>query len=236
MKLFIAVPSYKFIQSEFIEHVFNLLSTTTEGRVIGLHAGDGLAPRQRNQIASRFLDSDFTHLLMIDSDILPTPENVDRIASHGEVDVVGGFYCVKKQSQTVWVANHWKKDEKPDERGLVRVENIGTGFMLINRKTLETLKNKGYAKRYIVDGTDTVEHEFFPLGVYKGRYRSEDWAFCDMVHLAGMKVYGDTKCVVRHVGSAIYPLDQVQQIENLRKIVGKLREAGTAVPKEIIEA
>lgn len=218
MKLFIAIPSYKFINIEAVHCMFSLLSSTDANRMLALHGGEGFVGRSRNQICSKFLETDFDELLMIDSDIMYDNQSVDRISSHN-VGIVAAFYPKKAPGKTVWVANRTKEggplSTGADENGLVKVETIGTGFMKIQRHVLERMRDSGLAKRYIVDGTDIVEYEFFPFRVVNERLRSEDWAFCDNAHELGFDVYGDTKCVVKHLGSAIYPTPESLAIEKL---------------------
>ena len=203
--------------------MFNLLSENEDQhRLMALHGGEGFVGRSRNQIVSKFLETDFDELLMIDSDIIYTPENVDRIASH-DVGIVAAFYPKKAPGKTVWVANRTSEggplSTGADERGLVKVETIGTGFMKIQRHVLEKMRDSGLATRYIVDGTDIVEYEFFPFRVVNGRLRSEDWAFCDNAHELGFTVFGDTQCVVRHMGTCMYPLPEAKAIERLLKVL-----------------
>jgi hypothetical protein len=236
-KLFIAIPSYKFINIEAVHCMFSLLSAGEDNRMLALHGGEGFVGRSRNQICSRFLESDFTDLLMIDSDIIYTPQNVDRIASH-DVPIVAGFYPKKAPGKTVWVANHLSKNEKVDENGLIKVETIGTGFIKIQRQVLEKMRDSGLAARYIVDGTDIVEYEFFPFRVVNGRLRSEDWAFCDNAHELGFPVYGDSLCALRHLGSCVYPTPEAQTIERALKVIQNLQGQGPflKVPTEIFDA
>ena len=234
-KLFISIPSYRFVHVEAVHCMFSLLSADDDGRLLALHGGEGFVGRARNQIVSRFLESDFDELLMIDSDILYTPQDVDRIASH-DVPIVAGFYPKKAPGKTVWVANHLNKNEKLTEDGLIKVETIGTGFMKIQRAVLEKMRDSGLAARYIVDGTDIVEYEFFPFRVVNGKLRSEDWAFCDNAHDLGFPIYGDSKCVLRHLGAAIYPTNEAQIIEKALKTLYDLQNQNVKVPKELFEA
>lgn len=239
-KLFIAIPSYKFIQIEAVHCMFSLLSDDPEHkRTLALHGGEGFVGRARNAICSKFLDADFDELLMIDSDIIYTPENVNRITSH-DVPIVAAFYPKKAPGKTVWVANRTNEGGAlgagADENGLVKVETIGTGFIKIQRHVLERMRDSGLAKRYIVDGTDIVEWEFFPFRVVNQRLRSEDWAFCDNCHELGFDVYGDTQCVVRHLGTITYPTQEAKSMEKLLKAIADLQRNGVPVPKEIFSA
>ena len=235
-KLFIAIPSYKFLNVEAVHCMFNLLSENEDQhRLMALHGGEGFVGRSRNQIVSKFLETDFDELLMIDSDIIYTPQNVDRIASHN-VGIVAGFYPKKAPGKTVWVANHLSKNETLREDGLIKVETIGTGFIKIQRQVLEKMRDSGLATRYIVDGTDIVEYEFFPFRVVNGRLRSEDWAFCDNARELGFDVYGDSKCVLRHLGTAVYPIPESQTIERALKAIQDLQRQGIKIPKEVFAA
>jgi hypothetical protein len=238
-KLFIAIPSYKFINIEAVHCMFSLLSETEDGRMLALHGGEGAVMRSRNNICSKFLESDFDELLQIDSDILYTPQNVNRIASL-DVPIVAAFYCKKSPGKPVWIANRTAEGgslaKDPDERGLVKVETIGTGFMKVQRAVLEKMRDSHLAARYIVDGTDIVEYEFFPFRVVNGRLRSEDWAFCDNAHALGFDVYADTQNVVMHMGTAIYPTLESKIIEATLKAVQKLQARGEKVPQEIFDA
>ena len=220
--------------------MFSLLSDDPEhNRTLALHGGEGFVGRARNQICSKFLETDFDELLQIDSDILYTPQDVNRIASH-DVPVVAAFYPKKAPGKTVWVANRTSEggplSTGADDRGLVKVETIGTGFMKIQRKVLERMRDSGLAARYIVDGTDIVEYEFFPFRVVNGKLRSEDWAFCDNAHELGFAVYGDTQCVVRHMGICVYPTPESRVIEKTLKAIQVLKERDEYVPTEIFDA
>ena len=54
-----------------------------------------------------------------------------------------------------------------------------------------------------------ISHQF-PGGTR--RYLSEDWMFCQRWLDIGGKVYGDAGIVLKHIGSAVYPL-QTQCVE-----------------------
>lgn len=233
MKLFIAIPSYKFIQDESVHCMFKL-SSAEKDWLLGLMGGEGFVGRCRDMICSKFLESDYDKLLMIDSDIIYTPEHVVRISSHDE-GVVCGFYTKKAPGLPMWVANA-KKDSKVDERGLINLDTIGTGFMCLKREVLEVMRDSKIATRYIVDGTDIVEYEFFPWRVVNGKRRSEDWAFCDNCYEAGFEVYGDSKVTLGHLGSCVYPTPEAVAIRNTLKVIQQLQNKGVTVPKEILES
>lgn len=121
----------------------------------------------RNMAANRFLESDATHLLMIDADIGFVPEDVLTLLAlqtqDSPYDVIGGTY-LKKQINWSRVRKAVLAGEADDklidfmgdytfmpftdkERGnvsfdrdnLVEVESIGAGFIMVRRSALEMM-------------------------------------------------------------------------------------------------
>lgn len=171
--------------------------------------GDSLVSRARNTLTAKFLASDCTHLLFIDSDLIFSGEQVERLLSHNE-DVAGGFYPKKKEGELEWVCNAKLDGSHVDARGLQEVRYMGTGFLLIKRGVFERMIGRfGEEIAYHPDNDPSAtEWDFWTVGVHRpsGRYLSEDWFFCQRALDLGYKVFGDTKVILKHVGQAIYPL------------------------------
>jgi hypothetical protein len=97
--------------------------------------GDSLVSRVRNDLAADFLDTDYTHCLWWDSDIIATPDQVARLLSHDEA-IVGGLYANKSERRLKWVLNPFGETTPIDNRGVIPVRHIGTGFLLVAREVL----------------------------------------------------------------------------------------------------
>jgi len=188
--------------------------------VMDTHAGECPIGRCRNDLTHAFLKSDCTHILFIDSDIKFTYEQVERILSHDE-DIVGGFYTIKQEGPVRLCCNTLNAVDKPNEKSLVRMKYMGTGFLRISRKVFEVMiQEMGDQISYVddADGT-TVKHDFWRMGVAsdpltgKRRWLSEDWQFCQFALDLGFDIWADAAIMTEHVGTAIYPLQsQVGQL------------------------
>jgi hypothetical protein len=227
-KVFVGVPVYGPINPDFFCSWTRLIAefqNTGNNLVIPPpHIGDSLIPRARNSITRGFLDSDCTHLLFIDSDLIFSAEHIRRIISHDK-DLVGGTYCKKMEGPVQFVCNSYADQTlKPDERGLMPVRYVGTGFMCIKRRVFEEMiKAFGEEIWYALDHDQkTVEYDFWGCQVYKypdgkRRYLSEDWWFCQKWLDLGGKVWMDFQCVLKHSGSAIYPLKTQEPELNFKR-------------------
>jgi hypothetical protein len=162
----------------------------------------------RNTAAADFLKKeDFTHILFIDADIMFMWSHIERLLSH-DVDLVGGLYCKKQESPgPIWVCNALPERPPEDERGLLPVKHVATGFMLIKREVFtEMVEMLGDKIGYLEDETDRPLWDFFDMPRAGGRKISEDWHFCNTARELGFTVYADTKVLLRHIGTSVYPL------------------------------
>lgn len=218
-KLFIGLPVYFSVDPHFWKSTLKLMAEFSVDCRIQPLIGDSLIPRARNALTRMFLESDCTHLLMIDSDLVFSNEQVKRIISHNE-DVVGGFYPKKKEGNIELVCNALSPQPPMDERRLTPLKYIGSGFICISRRVFEKMIDAyGEEIAYALDEHDTIkEHDFWSCGVYTfpdrtKRYLSEDWYFCQRALDLGFTVYGDNGITLRHSGSAVYPLEYQLQTQ-----------------------
>ena len=227
-KVFVGVPVYSAINPDFFCSWTRLIAEFDKAGsnlvIPAPHIGDSLIPRARNSITSGFLESDCTHLLFIDSDLIFSADHIRRIISHDE-DLVGGTYCKKMEGPPQFVCNSLPDPTiKCDDRGLIQVKYVGTGFMCIKRNVfVEMIRAFGEEMWYTLDhDRKRVEYDFWGCQVYKfpdgsRRYLSEDWWFCQKWLDLGGKVFMDLQCVLKHSGSAIYPLKTQEPELNFKR-------------------
>jgi hypothetical protein len=222
--LSLAIPVYGGVDPHFYSSMLALTSRRGE-RDYRIHlppalVGESLVCRARNRLACDFLAGDASHLLFIDSDLIFSPEHVDRIAAHAArgVPIVAGLYP-KKQRALGWVCNVLEPCPEPDEQDLQPVKYAGTGFLCIAREVFEAMMAAYPEARYDPDDGDAWDRdlwEFFPVGIREcpetGRRRllSEDWWFCQRARDLGYAVMMDTRIVLKHVGQFIYPFDNIE--------------------------
>lgn len=163
---------------------------------------ESLIDRARNGLVDEFLTkSNADYLLFVDADIEFRPEDVLAMLSFDK-DVICGPYPKKHINWSVIVEAIQKGETKPEvlERlvgqyvfstlnngepmGMVmRVEEAGTGLMLIKRDVFKRLKEAYPNNEYISDGVrdlgkDKIMHAYFRTDIVEKRYLSEDYYFC----------------------------------------------------------
>lgn len=209
-KLFVAVPCYGQVPAEFMTSLMRLQRHPPCDMSIHQTNGDSLVTRARNGLTADFLETDCSHLLWIDSDLVFTPSDVRRLMEHAE-DLVGGLYAKKQRGPAAWVLNTCETEQPSREDGLQRVKYIGTGLCRISRRVFETMiAAHGGEIEFRPDQIDRRQWDFWRVGVYNypsgaRRYLSEDWWFCEVWNALGGTVWADTRVVAKHIGSYAYP-------------------------------
>lgn len=208
-KLFIAFPAYGAPAAATSAALLRLVQSRPIPFDLKSCDNDSALCRARNSLTADFLATECEKMLFLDSDIIFTPEDVARIASHDE-DLVGGFYPCKDPAPDVrWCINtlhegrHWESDD----RGLIEVKYVGTGFMCIHRRVFERMMEGNVAAEYKTDHAPfRSEWEFWKMGVHGTRYLTEDWLFCQRWRELGGRVFADAGVMLGHVGTAAWPL------------------------------
>ena len=198
---------------------------------------ESLITRARNYCVDEFLRSDATHLMFIDSDIGFNPQDVIALLAlqtdESEYDIIGGPYpkkCISWEKIKIAVDKGFA-DEDPNQlekfvgdyvfnpkggakeiaiNAPVEVMELGTGFMMIRRKTFdvykETYPHLSYKPDHVrtaaFDGSREI-HAYFDciIDPVSKRYLSEDYMFCYNTEKAGMKVWLCPWMSMQHVGS-----------------------------------
>jgi len=171
----------------------------------------------RNRVLREFLKSDSEMLVWIDSDIQWNPLDLLKLCLHDE-DVVAGTYRKKNPATTEFTVQLIRGNLDPDNRGLLEVDRVGTGFLRVTRQALEKLVEGsdelsgnepssqitvGSSPKYQDSGTGFV-YNVFEVGVYKGEFLSEDYLFCEKLKEKGYKIMLDTKINLGHEGTYTY--------------------------------
>lgn len=140
---------------------------------------------------------DYDYIMWIDSDILFTTEQFDKLLSNN-VDICGGLYLMDGGQQfTVvkdWDESTFQKNGRfdfltPDDISksprLMEVAYTGLGFLMVKRGVFEKIKYPWFGPKYINIGQC---HDF----------ASEDVSFCIRAREAGFKIHIDPTVWVRH--------------------------------------
>jgi hypothetical protein len=201
---------------------------------------ESLITRARNYCCDEFIRSDSTHMMFIDSDIGFNPQDVIALLAmqddDSDYDVIGGPYpkkCISWEKVKLAVDKGFA-DEDPNqlERFVgdyvfnpkqgsgsipigepVEVLEIGTGFMMVRKKTLlkftEAFPQYNYRPDHVrtehFDGTREIM-QFFQAEIdpKSKRYLSEDYWFCQKIQELGMKTWFCPWMKMQHVGTYIF--------------------------------
>lgn len=150
-----------------------------------------LIHQNRENIAREFLNSDATHLLFIDSDILFQTQDIITLLERNK-DIIGAHYNMKVQPPISTVKVHDKNGvdiSKKTLDGLLEVYAVATGFMLIKRKVFETLPHPWFSYRQDDQGNTVV---------------GEDIWLCEKAREKGFKIYCDPSIKIKHIGDFLY--------------------------------
>ena len=192
----IGFPLDELMFSQFFQNVVNL-SIMPWDNIISTTST--LIEEARNKIHDHFLNNT-THpyLLMLDSDVLPPPDLIERLLSHDK-SVVGGYYHRKEQfpvkdietgetkmiqrpvvyDYSNYVNGHHKYNQRMQAgEGLEQVDGMGAGCWLIKREVIEAIGESPY--------------NFHESG--------EDLTFCRAVYNAGFSVWVDWDTMCAHCG------------------------------------
>lgn len=201
---------------------------------------ESLITRARNYCVDEFMRSGATHLMFIDSDIGFNPNDVLTLmglqTEDSEYDVIGGPYpkkCISwekiKQAVDKGVADKdpqildrfvgdYVFNPKGNQKEIpihkpVEVMELGTGFMMIRRRTFEkyaeTYPELSYKPDHVrtehFDGSREI-HAYFDciIDPESKRYLSEDYNFCYHVEKMGLKTWLCPWMQLQHVGTHIF--------------------------------
>lgn len=209
-KLFIAIPAYDGKLN--IKTSFALAQLMPKALSLGVSlfladmSGCSIITMARNSLVNEFLKTDSTDLLFIDSDVIVTPEDVLRLlAQHSGRDVTAGMYPRRASDKKFFLDVYYDENEDFEFDGsLMRVNRVGTGFMMISRQIIEKLIDAHPEWQYEnKEGNGTVS-ALFDFAVKDGRFVGEDYLFCDRVREIGGKVWIDVDISLPHIGTEAF--------------------------------
>ena len=213
MKLFIAVPAFGHqINSQT---AVSLVALTQQLTLAGIPTSISALSFPdlvdlRNVFLSTFYDGlDATHMLFVDADMQFEPNLVQDMLN-ADKPLVGCLYRTKRLPGA-WVGSALTPAPDP-ENGLLELEGIGCGVMLIRRDCVSNMIETGYAEvqtdlrgtamKGLLDphGVKRIIRGFDKVVTEDGRHLSEDYSFCHRHRKAGGKVYAAINHSVTHLG------------------------------------
>lgn len=160
--------------------------------------------RVRNLLVKDALDASFgaTHVLWVDSDQGWEPEHVYRLLWHRKPVV--GVASIKKVGTPEFAVVLEDFQRVQYERGLLDVQGVGTGFLLVERSVFEGLFQAHPELRIQDEGSSQSKNHYalFQTALDERNHLvGEDLTFCRRYRDAGGRIYVDPHVDLVHVGT-----------------------------------
>jgi hypothetical protein len=157
----IGIPMDELMFSKFFENFIGLDLMPWDSTIT---TASTYLPDARNKIHNIFLkESEASHLLMLDSDVLPPPRLIEKLLLHDK-DMVGGWYSKKEKFPVKGTDGKVQVIQRPVVydfsevrdgmpyyvnrvnvgKGLEKVDAAGAGLWLMSRKAAEALGENPY--------------------------------------------------------------------------------------------
>lgn len=174
--------------------------------------GDSLITRARNRLVARFMRSDCTDLLFIDSDIEFRASDVLRLLLSGH-KFCGAPYPAKAKGGRL-IGTPLTVDGVAQFRdGWCQAQDLPTGFMLVSREVFEAVAP--HTCEVDDDSPDDdlgKYHVFFDTAVHNRQYLSEDWAFTRFAREHGFDPMLDVTAKLKHWGDYGYEAPSYEEL------------------------
>ena len=156
---------------------------------------DSLIQRARNSLIKLAIDGKYDDLFFIDSDTEWEPEWFFNLLERPE-PIVGGALIKKTEKEGYTVKLVDKKLKYSEDKKLLQVDVVGTGFMKVSKFALDKLWE--ISDEYTSEGE---KHRMvFDIKVENGDLISEDYILCNKWKSLGYKVWLDPTITCNHIG------------------------------------
>ena len=205
-KVFVAIPTHSGILCE--QTLLTLKSFHIEAQNNGWPlvecrwAGDSLIAHARNALVGKFLETDCTDLLWLDSDISVGVGIFTRLIMHN-VDMVGVAYRLKKDEEE-YVVNYLDRPELIADKatGLLEVRDVPFGLVRMRRKVIEALIEAHPDDWFTVRCGGFKTWCLFNTVLKGNTFWGEDFYFCQQYRDIGGQVWVDADINITHVNAA----------------------------------
>jgi len=191
MKVAIGLPcSFPMVYEDFMASVLQMNKGPYSIELFRARSGHDIAIL-RNGIVKALLESECSHLLMIDTDMVVHKDTLVNMINRN-VDIVGALYFQRYPQFPPCAVRFNGKENLPltmeelKSKDLIEVNRVGTGCILIKREVFENVKYPWFHTR-TKDGMLIM---------------TDDYYFCDKAKEAGFKVYVDTSVPCQHIANA----------------------------------
>jgi len=215
-KILLGTPCYDGkVNVEFLHSLLNTvaLSSKHEAAIYPVQiCYDALIQRARNDLVKLALEHNCDDLVFVDADQEWDPEWIFKLLDY-PVDLVAGTVPKKSDTNIDFNVKILPGGLLKPVNGLLEVESVGTGFMRISKKALQTVwdtspeyKSNGSTNRMVFD-VQIMDN---------GDLISEDNVFCAKWRKSGGQVWVDPTMTCNHIGNKKYQNDFLSFIKKYK--------------------
>ena len=244
--LFISTPCYGGnVSMSYTISILNLLIKLNENKikfVIDFIGNESLIVRARNKSLAKFINSNFTHILFIDSDIeFPADAVLDLLDF--DKDITGCVYPRKGinfNRLLFSLQNEPNSKESLESRGLdfcfnslnsnkegdfIRVKETSTGFMMIKKDIVLKMIENNKDLLVIDDSMDSnINNSYYALFNCiiddEKRFLSEDYSLCKRASDCGGEIWINIKHDLSHYGTYAFR-SNISNRENINRSINE---------------
>jgi hypothetical protein len=227
-KIFIATPMYGGVchgeYTSSLVSLLNLLASNGYESQYRFIYNESLITRARDTLVSNFLDTDYSHLLFIDADVIINPNDVLKLIDEDK-DIICGCYPKKELNWNLIQQNvnegipveyisiksseyvfNVLENTSPNINNVSEVKDAGTGYMLIKRSVFEKLSKVVPNYKSNILNNNSLVGAFFQTSIDEETnvLLSEDYHFCKSWRETGGKIFIAPYARAKHVGTYYY--------------------------------
>lgn len=202
IKLFIGTPAFQaqthVSYATSLAETRILLDKASIPCMIRIPTGGSLLCANRNEILTKFLNSDCTHILCIDADLGWSHDSVMEMLSF-DLDFVCGLYPTRDGKEYLYRGEgierevdgkkYFKLEKHPKYSQLFKASYVPAGFMLIKRKVIEKMIEDHPEDKYTPKDGREGGHALFNTEVRDGEFWGEDFVFCRKARESGFDIW-----------------------------------------------
>src|SRR5713101_2287720 len=201
----IAIPCQDRLHTAFVKALVKVQGPTFVSFITEMST----VPAKRNYAVRGVLNHPAcSHLLMLDSDMVPPADLIGRLLRHGK-DIIGALYAQKTPPMRLMAGWHTTPEGAPTDRrvtphtGPKRVHWVGAGALLVSRSALERVGAPWFA------------------GLAEGDGGGEEVHFQRRGAVLGIETWCDTDLIVPHLCVVGVTPDNASTLEGLESIFTK---------------
>ena len=192
MKILLAIPSARYIETECVTSLFEMEKTGDIELFIPKSYSVDVG---RNIIAKYAQENGFDYIMWVDSDMILPKNTLVRLLSHDK-DIVAGVYSYKVLGNKEVVAKRFQ-DETREEYDNLTIKEIKESSGLI--------EVDGFGFGCVLTKVSVFKEIPYPWFIYTHEM-GEDIYFCRKAQNEGYKIWLDTDVICGHIGTINYDI------------------------------